>query len=198
MAGPLFTAGWIIEGINRVGYNPVRQTISALSRGPSGWTQVANFICTGLLTLAFSLGIRHILKSRESPILGSNLIGIVSIGLITGGIFKGDKLIHLSYQSVLHLFSAALVFFGMPISCFIFATCFFKWSEFGWMIYAKVTGYFFAIGDLIFALAVFIKTAGVENYVGLFQRVTITIGWIWMTLLAIHLLNTTGRKYSTL
>ena len=194
IAGPSFTAGWIIEGINRIDYNPVRQSISSLSRGPYGWIQVANFICTGLLTLAFSIGIRRILKSRRSPILGSLLIGIIAIGLIIGGIFKGDKSIHLSYQSLLHWFSAALVFLGMPISCFVFATLFVKWGEFGWGIYAKVTGFLFTIAGLIFVLAVFIQKAGLADYVGLLQRVTITIGWIWLTLLAIHLLKTTSTR----
>jgi hypothetical protein len=36
-------------------------------------------------------------------------------------------------------------------------------------------------------LAAFIQTAVLANYVGLLQRITITIGWIWLTLLAIHL-----------
>jgi hypothetical protein len=62
VAGPLFTVAWIIEGVMRPTYNPLRHPISALALGDLGWTQIANFIVTGLLTLAFAIGLRRALR----------------------------------------------------------------------------------------------------------------------------------------
>ncbi len=36
IAGPLFTAGWIIEGATRAAYNPLRHPISSLALGDFG------------------------------------------------------------------------------------------------------------------------------------------------------------------
>ncbi len=55
VVGPLFfIVMFLIEGATRPGYNPLRQPVSSLSIGDLGWTQMANFIITGSLTLAFS------------------------------------------------------------------------------------------------------------------------------------------------
>jgi len=40
----LFTTIYLIEGMTRPDYNALQQPISALSLGPGGWLQQANFI----------------------------------------------------------------------------------------------------------------------------------------------------------
>jgi hypothetical protein len=57
IAGPLFTVAWLVEGATRADYSPLRHPVSSLALGEFGWTQVANFIVTGLLTLAFAVGL---------------------------------------------------------------------------------------------------------------------------------------------
>jgi hypothetical protein len=39
VAGPLFVAIFTVEGAKREGYDPVRETVSALALGKRGWTQ---------------------------------------------------------------------------------------------------------------------------------------------------------------
>jgi uncharacterized protein DUF998 len=67
IAGPLFTIAWAVEGATRANHNPLRHPVSSLELGDFGWTQMANFIVAGLLTLAFAVG----LKRAPRPLGGS-------------------------------------------------------------------------------------------------------------------------------
>ncbi|MGB8388504.1 DUF998 domain-containing protein, partial [Mycobacterium sp.] len=49
VAGPLFVVVFLIEGALQPDYSPMRQPVSSLSIGSMGWTQMANFLVTGLL-----------------------------------------------------------------------------------------------------------------------------------------------------
>ncbi len=199
VAGPLFTATWIVEEGTRAGYSPLRHPISSLALGDQGWTQAANFIVTGLLMLAFALGVRRALHPRGGSAWGPLLIGIYAIGLLGAGIFPtdplngyppgtSDKMTYSSVHGVLHGLFSTLVFSGLPIACFVFARRFVRWGERGWTIYSTVTGLAFAI-TFILTSAGFGQAEGLVELAGLFQRITLTIGWAWMTLLAVHLLQ---------
>jgi hypothetical protein len=59
IGGPLFVAIFLIEGVTRAGYDPLRHLFSSLALGDSGWTQIANFVVAGLLTLVFAAGLRR-------------------------------------------------------------------------------------------------------------------------------------------
>src|SRR6185295_12186986 len=92
IAGPLFTLAWIIEGATRAGYDPLRHPISSLAIGEAGWTQTANFIVTGLLLLAFAVGLRRALQPRGGSWWGPVLVGAVGLGLLGAGLFVTDPL----------------------------------------------------------------------------------------------------------
>jgi len=201
VAGPLFTLAWIIEGATRTDYNPLRHPVSSLALGDFGWTQTASFIVTGLLTLAFAFGLRHVLRFRGSPIWGALLIGLCAIGLIGAGFFATDPINgyppgtpvkHIAYSSTpaaLHDLFSSFFFIGLSVACFVFARRFARWGEPGWARYSTVTGLAFVLMFIITS-AGFAQTAGLADLAGLFQRITLTIGWAWLTLLAAHLSKT--------
>ena len=62
IAGPLFVGAFLLEGATRADYDPLRHPLSSLALGDFGWTQIANFIVAGLLTLAFSIGLQRALR----------------------------------------------------------------------------------------------------------------------------------------
>src|SRR6185436_12106729 len=92
VAGPFFTIVWFIESLTRVDYDPMRYAISSLSVGELGWIQIANFLITGTLTLAFSVVLRQILPQPSGSVWGPVLIGLVGVGLIGAGLFVSDPL----------------------------------------------------------------------------------------------------------
>jgi hypothetical protein len=65
IAGPLFIVGFLIEGALTPDYDPLRHPVSSLALGPFGWTQTANFMIAGLLTLAFAIGLIRLPGARQ-------------------------------------------------------------------------------------------------------------------------------------
>jgi Protein of unknown function (DUF998) len=199
VAGPLFTAAWIVEGATRINYDPLRYPISSLSIGDGGWMQIATFIFTGLLILALAIGLRHALRSSGS-VWGPALVGLAGIGLIGAGIFVADPLngyppgtplipTERTTHGILHDLFGIPFFLGLPITGFVFARLFAKRGKRGWAAYSAISGFaMFAV----FFLARLSLRPGFEDmagFFGLFQRITVTIGWAWLTLLAVYMLT---------
>ncbi len=194
VAGPLFTVVWFVEGARRASdsYNALRHPISSLAIGPAGWTQAAGFIITGALLLAFAVGVRRVTHSTWGPLL----IGAVGVGLIGAGVFvtdpisgyppgSPDRLVNYSTSGTLHQLFSTLVFVGLPAACLVFARRFWGQGERAWASYSAATAVAFLVAFLLASVA-FSQTALVD-YGGLFQRISLTAGFVWLTLLALHL-----------
>jgi Protein of unknown function (DUF998) len=200
VAGPLFTLAWAVEGATRADYNPLRHPVSSLELGDFGWTQQANFIVAGGLTLAFAIGLRRALRPLGGSTWGPLLVGAHGIGLVGAGIFVTDPVSgyppgtpdHLqtygSVHAALHDLFSVGTFVGLPIACLVFARRFAGWGQRGWAIYSAATGVVFAAGFILTSMA-FNQAEGLVEFGGLLQRATVTVGWAWLTLLAIHLLR---------
>jgi hypothetical protein len=199
IAGPLFVVVFLIEGATRADYNPLRHPVSSLAHGDLGWMQAANFIVTGLLMLAFAFGVRRALRLRGGSTWGPLLIGACAVGLIGAGFFVNDPLngyppgtpnvpLQRSVPGVLHDLFSTLVFLGLPVACFVFARRFAQWGERGWAIYSAISGVAF-IAAFVLASAGFRQAEGLVDLAGLFQRIAITVGFGWLSLLGVHLLR---------
>src|SRR5262249_41806777 len=131
VAGPLFTVAWVVEGAPRVKYNPLRYSISALSIPDARLMPLATFIVTGLLVLAFAIGLQRALRPSGS-VWGPTLVGLAGIGLIGAGIFVTDPLngyppgtplipTERTAHGILHDLFGIPFFLGLPITGFVFA-----------------------------------------------------------------------------
>jgi Protein of unknown function (DUF998) len=156
VAGPLFTAAWIVEGATRINYDPLRYPISSLSIGDGGWMQIATFIFTGLLILALAIGLRHALRSSGS-VWGPALVGLAGIGLIGAGIFVADPLngyppgtplipTERTTHGILHDLFGIPFFLGLPITGFVFARLFARRGKRGWAAYSAISGFAMSAG----------------------------------------------------
>jgi hypothetical protein len=198
LAGPLFTLGWTVEGATRAGYDPLRHPVSSLELGDLGWTQRANFLVTGGLTLASAVGLRRMLRPLGGSTWGPLLVGAHAIGLLGAGIFVTDPVSgyppgtpdrlqgHGSVHAALHDLFSAGTFLGLPAACLVFARRFAGWGQPGWAIYSAATGLVFVAGFMLASMA-FGQAEPLVAYGGLFQRATVTLGLAWLTLLAVHL-----------
>jgi hypothetical membrane protein len=200
IAGPLFTVAWALEGATRAGYDPLRHPVSTLELGPLGWTQTVNFIVAGLLTLAFAVGLWRAQPPRGGSTWGPLLVGAFAVGLVGAGIFVTDPVsgyppgtpsrfdTYSSVHAALHDLFSIPTFLGLPIGCIVFARRFAAWGDRGWAIYSLATGVVFTVGFVLYGVGV-AQTESLVALGGLFQRITITSGWAWLTLLAVHLLR---------
>ncbi len=168
-AGPvLFAAAYTLEGLARPGYDPARETISALSLGSDGWLQVANFICFGLVTVLSALAWRAALW----PGTGAAAIPIakvaIGVGLILAGVFEtgpADAAV-VGLGGTLHNVASYVALGGTWVSTFLFAARFarepgWRW----WSVVAVISG-----GAAVLLLAgLGIATAHHAN-AGVFER----------------------------
>lgn len=210
IAGPLFTVVWISAGANRTNYDPMRYPISALSIGEFGWMQITNFIVTGLLVLAFAVGLWRVIRRPPGSFWGPLLVGLLGIGLIGSGIFVTDPLngyplgtpiipTERTTHGILHDLFGISVFLGVPINTFVFARFFSRQGERAWEWYSRLSG----IGMLV---VLFLSRLGFRllptypdlaaNF-GLLQRIMVTIGFAWLTLLAVYMLSSRSEILTT-
>lgn len=174
IAGPLFITTFLVNGALVDGYSALRHLVSSLQL--ASWVQSVNFVVTGALVVAFAVGTR---PGRW----GSLLIGAVGIGLIGSGIFTTDPVSgyppgspavsEYTWHGLVHDLFAIPTFVGWPLACFVLARRFRPW-------YSIASGVAFTV---LFVLtnAAFAQTPGLVGLGGLFQRLTITIGFTWLT-----------------
>jgi Protein of unknown function (DUF998) len=197
--GPvLFVVMFLIEGAIRPDYDPMRTFVSQLSLGDQGWLQIANFVVSGLLIVAFAFGLRRVVASGRASRWGPIMVGLVGLGLIVSGVFVTDPALGYppgappgltaspSGHGLVHLLGALFVFGGLPVASFVFARRFRAQADRPWMIYSATS----TVGLLLFyfAATASASSAGpLRGVAGLLQRVSIGIGFAWITLLAARL-----------
>lgn len=205
IGAPLFAVMFLIEdavpAIRPPGYNPIRHPVSSLAIGQHGWIQVANFLATGVLLLAFSVGLRPALRRYHGGICAPVLVGLVAIGLIGAGVFTADPLSGYppgtpalpvgaarTAHGVLHQAFSALVFLGLPAACCVVGYRFARSGRRWWAGYSLATAAVFLTGFVLADLA-FAQHAPFVSIGGLLQRLTLISGLAWITALALHLIR---------
>ena len=196
LGGLLFVAVFIAEGATRKGYDPFRQPVSSLALGERGWTQRANFIGTGLLMLACAEGLRRAWNASPGrSTWGPRLVGLYAIGLIGAGVFVTDPVEGYpdatptpgepSVHGMLHTLFSMQVFAALSAACVVYARRFAESDQRAWSVYSAGTGALVPAGILLFGHAL-AREDGLGKVAGLIQRLTIAIGWSWLTSLALR------------
>ena len=198
IAGPLFIVAFLLEGATRANYDPLRHPVSSLELGPYGWMQSAIFVVAGILTLAFAAGLRRALGSGPGSNWGPLLVGAWAVNLLGAGIFVTDPVsgyppgtpeaVQYSWHGALHDLFSLPGFVGLAAACFVFCRRFASRGERGWAVYSVLTGLTFTVA-FVLASAGFGQAEGLVDVAGLFQRVAVTVGFGWLTLLAVHFLR---------
>jgi hypothetical protein len=195
----LFIVVFLIEGavpaIRPDGYSPLRHPISTFAIGEFGWIQVANFLVTGALLVAFAMGVRRAGGGIWAPVL----IGLVGVGLIGAGVFTADPLSGYppgtpampamgTTHGVLHEAFSAPVFLGLPAAAGLVGYRFAKSGHRWWAGYSVGTAVAFLALFVLTSMG-FAQTPAFVAVGGLLQRLTITVGFSWLTVLALHLIR---------
>ena len=208
ISGPLFMLTLLIEDCTTPNFNPLRYPGSALALGPFGWVQDGNFIVTGLLTLAFAVGLWQVLHHPHGSTWGPLLVGYWAIGLIAAGIFPTDpvlgfppgtpdSVLHPSLHGLLHDLFSVPAFLGMVIACcFVFRHWFAQRQERAWALYSVINGVVLAVSFAL-AAAGFSLAPGLVNLAGFFQRIAALVIWSWLFMIALYWLRRTPQEGPT-
>jgi hypothetical protein len=195
VAGPLFLAVAVLQALTREGFDLGRHPLSLLSLGELGWIQITNFVLAGLLSVAFAVGLRRVLRPGRGARWGPLLIGLYGVGLIMGGVFLADAGAgfppgapagapeQLSWHGILHDAGHLLALLSLLAACFVFARRFAGLGQRGWATYCVATG-----------VALLGLLAWPDRDTVLVQlAVAIVLGWAWLSVVAARLLLLTGR-----
>jgi hypothetical protein len=184
----------LVQGVNRLDYNPLRHPVSSLSIGESGWMQSANFIITGILLLVFTLGLHLAMRPSRAALLGPALIGMVGLGLIGAGLFTADPVNGYppgtplvpqlrSLRGGLHDLFGIPVFMGLPLACLVFSRRFAIHGDRGWAIYSLLAGVGMLLTFILAGMG-FNQVTGFVTVAGVYQRLSIILGFTWIAMVA--------------
>ena len=158
LAGAVFEASILIQGLTRHGLSIAHDDASLLSNGPLGWIQIVTFLLAGAMTIAFAVGARRALAGRAGGNWGPRLIGLYGAGLMSAGPLRADpaggfgpgapagKAAHISWHGGGHLIAASIGFIALIAACFVIARYFSRDRRRGMAIYSRITGVAFLAG----------------------------------------------------
>jgi Protein of unknown function (DUF998) len=127
------------------------------------------------------------------------LVGIWAIGLIGAGLFVTDpvggyppgtplRITEYSTAGALHDAISLPAFIGLAAASFVYGRRFARRGQKGWAAYSVVTGVVFVVGLVLSSIG-FDQTEPLAGVAGLLQRLTVAVGWAWLTSLALYLLR---------
>jgi hypothetical protein len=134
IAGPLYIAVGLSQALSRDGFDLGRHAWSLLANGDYGWIQIANFIVTGLMTVAAAVGLRRALRAGAARTWAPLLIGVYGASLVGAGIFRADpalgfpvgtpEVTTISWHGAVHFMLGGVGFLCLIAACFVLATRF--------------------------------------------------------------------------
>lgn len=185
LAGPLYLAVVLVQGLSRAGYDLSRHDASLLANGALGWIQITNFLVTGAMTIAAAAGMRRALSAGTGATWVPRLVGTYGLGLVAAGVFRADPSLgfppgtppgrgDVSWHGMLHLVSASIGFACLIVACFVMARRFRAERRFGWARYSQLTGVLFTGGFLAVA------SGSTSRVVVLLFTAAVVLGWSWL------------------
>jgi hypothetical protein len=144
-AGPLFLVVWALQAFTRAGFDPGRHPLSLLSLGDFGWIQIANFVVTGALFVAYAAGLRRVLHAGRGGTWGPRLVWAFGAGLIVAGIFVTDAgagfppgapagAPQMSWHGALHEAGYIVAVLSWTADCLVFRRRFAALGQRGWAL----------------------------------------------------------------
>src|SRR6185503_2729774 len=90
IVGPIYMVVSVAQALTRQGFDLGRHQWSLLENGDLGWIQIANFLLSGAMLVAFAVGLRR----RLAPGIGSRwaprLTAVFGVCLMAAGVFTAD------------------------------------------------------------------------------------------------------------
>lgn len=197
LAGPVYVITSVAQGLTREGFDFTRHAWSLLSNGSLGWIQVANFALTGLMVLAFAVGLRRALNPGRGATWAPILVGAFGAGLLGGGIFKADpsggfpvgapEVGTMTASGMMHLTLGGIGFLGLIAGCMVLASRF-KAEQNQRLAWAsRITGVLFLAAFVGISSGPDPSPAVVLGFVA-----AVIIVFTWMAAVAVHLYRRAG------
>jgi len=156
VAGPVYVAVSLAQAFTRDGFDLRRHAWSLLENGPLGWIQVANFVVTGLATVAAAVGLYRALGPGRTRTWVPPLVGAYGVSLVGAGVFRADPApgfpagtptgTVVSWHGMLHFMIGGVGFLCLVAACLVLARRFARDGRRGLARFSAVTGVAFLAG----------------------------------------------------
>jgi hypothetical protein len=195
IAGVLFVGVSFLQAISRHGFNAARQPLSLLLLGDLGWIQLINFEATGVLAIAYAVGVHRRLRPGRAATWGAILIGAWGAGLIIAGAFGPDPSMGfppgappgnpptMTTHSLVHGIGFAVSLVSLIGACAVFARRSFGRRERGWSAYCVATA---VLAPALIVISGIMMPDG-RGGTALFALAIVMA--LWIVLIAAHLLT---------
>lgn len=194
LAGPFFVGVSLVQALTRAGFDPTRHEWSLLANGGLGWIQITNFVLSGLMTIAFAVGVGRATGSRWA----GRLLAGYGLGLVAAGAFRADPALGfppgtpadahvVSWHGLLHLASGGVGFACLVAACLVLGRRYARAGRQGAAWYARSTGVLFLVGFGAVA-------SGVRSpWTVLGFTAAVVLAWAWIGATAVDLYRRPGR-----
>jgi hypothetical membrane protein len=191
IAGPVYVTISLVQAFTREGFDLSRHQWSMLANGGPGWIQVANFVVTGLMVIAFAVGLRRALESGRGARWAPRLIAVYGASLVAAGVFRADPALGfpvgtpegpgtISWHGLLHFAAGGVGFTALAIACIVMGRRFAAEGSRGWAAFSVVTGVVFLTGFAMIA-----SSGGSATATILFTAAVLLV-WAWITAVAVN------------
>jgi hypothetical protein len=191
VAGPFYVVTSVVQGLTRDGFDFTRHQWSLLENGDLGWLQVANFVLTGMMLVAFAVGLRRALAGGPGWRWAPRLVAGFGASLVAAGIFRADPALGfpvgppegagtVTTHGILHFAVAGVGFIAIAAGCFVIARRLTSDGAHGLAIFSRVTG--------VALLGGFVGVAsGAGNVAAnlIFTAVVVLV-FAWIAVVAVH------------
>lgn len=193
ISGPLFIAAILVQAAINPGFDLRTDLISLLSIGPYGYLQVGNFGLCGGLCILFAVGVRRHLRRGPASMSAPVFISLHGLLLVVVAVFVTDPSRGFPIGStppasptlhgMIHAGGALWAFLTCAAALAAFVRYFLARREMGWVGYCAAS----AVG----MVAIFF-TSFVNQHVAPVLDISLTIGWIALSVVAFKLLSPHG------
>jgi hypothetical membrane protein len=193
IAGPFYVVVALAQALTRDGFDLSKHAWSLLANGGLGWIQIANFIVTGLMTVAAAIGLRRALTSGRGRTWAPLLIAAYGVSLIGAGIFRADpaqgfpagtpETTTISWHGTLHFMVGGIGFLCIIAACFVLASRFTRDGQRWLAWFSRVTGVVFLTGFVGIA-------SGSHGPTTLAFVAAVLILWAWLSTVFVRFYRT--------
>lgn len=189
-----------VDALTRSEFNPIRHWISHQSLGERGWLGTWNLLLSGTLIIVFAIALKRTLHSVRGAVWGSIFMGTFGLGLLTAALFPIDPGLDWppgipasrSVTGQIHDIGGALVF-GSLIAVSLVMSNTFKESPdwIRWRTYSILSAVVVFASFVICSVFVALDFSNVMPSApsGLFERISMAAGCLWIVLLTLRLLD---------
>ncbi|MEU3822257.1 DUF998 domain-containing protein [Streptomyces sp. NPDC030392] len=192
VAGPLFLAAGIAQGLVRDGFDFGRNAISQLALGEAGWIQTANFLAAGALLIAGAVGLRRTLGGGVGGTWGPALVGVFGASFWAAALFPADggagfpagapATTAMSGHGLAHMLAGTVGYLALCAALVVLARPLAAGGHRGWAVASRLVPAAVLAGFMASAVSVLAFTAGAG------------LGVVWLAAVTARLAMTPARR----